>query len=83
MIPWYKMPAKSSRDLIMLIIISQLPVRITAGKLVDLTLVTFAYVSTPEMYLLYFFIRQFKEFVFIGQVMKTAFAYLNLLRKFI
>ncbi|NP_001229890.1 odorant receptor 10 [Apis mellifera] len=38
---WYQLPVKKSRSLILLIIISNYPIKVTAGKIIDLSLVTF------------------------------------------
>jgi len=41
MIDWYKLPAKSVRSLIMIIAMSDQPMKISAGKMIDLSLATF------------------------------------------
>ncbi|PBC34553.1 Odorant receptor 47a [Apis cerana cerana] len=38
---WYQLPIRKSRSLILLIIISNYPIKVTAGKIIDLSLVTF------------------------------------------
>ncbi|XP_003691314.1 odorant receptor 4-like [Apis florea] len=38
---WYELPIRKSRSLILLIIMSNYPIKITAGKIIDLSLVTF------------------------------------------
>ncbi|OXU28626.1 hypothetical protein TSAR_015443 [Trichomalopsis sarcophagae] len=41
-IDWYNLPGKSASDLFFIIAISRYPAKLTAGKFVDLTLVTFS-----------------------------------------
>ncbi|XP_043803334.1 uncharacterized protein LOC122720601 [Apis laboriosa] len=38
---WYRLPTKKARSLILLIIMSNYPIKVTAGRLVDVSLVTF------------------------------------------
>ena len=45
MIEWYNLPAKDAYDLILLISISQYPPKLTAGKIIELSLDTFSSVS--------------------------------------
>ncbi|XP_076675878.1 odorant receptor 4-like [Andrena cerasifolii] len=57
MTDWYQLPYKNARDLIMVIARSSVVTKITAGKMIHMSVYTF------------------------GSVIKTAFAYLNLLRE--
>lgn len=38
---WYRFPVKEARNLILVIIMSSYPVKLTAGKVVDISLATF------------------------------------------
>nr|WQM56470.1 odorant receptor 12 [Apis cerana cerana] len=38
---WYRLPVKKARSLILLIIMSNYPIKVTAGKIVDISLITF------------------------------------------
>ncbi|XP_043517113.1 odorant receptor Or2-like isoform X1 [Frieseomelitta varia] len=48
-IEWYNLPAKNAYDLILLISISQYPPRLTAGKIIDLSLNTFSSVAKTSL----------------------------------
>ncbi|XP_017795940.1 PREDICTED: uncharacterized protein LOC108577312 [Habropoda laboriosa] len=51
-IDWYNLPAKRAYDLILLSVISQYPPKLTAGKIIDLSLNTFSsVVKTSVVYL--------------------------------
>ena len=41
MIDWYRLPAKTVQDLILIIAMSNTPAKISAGRIVDLSLLTF------------------------------------------
>ncbi|CAD1471970.1 unnamed protein product, partial [Heterotrigona itama] len=41
MIDWYRLPAKTVQDLILIIAMSNSPAKISAGRIVDLSLLTF------------------------------------------
>jgi len=41
MIDWYQLPAKSVRSLILMIAMSSQPMKISAGRMIDLSLTTF------------------------------------------
>jgi len=41
MIDWYQLPAKSVRSLILMIVMSNQPMKISAGRMIDLSLATF------------------------------------------
>nr|AXM05310.1 odorant receptor [Campoletis chlorideae] len=56
MIDWYKLPAKTSLDLIMIMNMSAKPRQLTAGGMMEISRISFA------------------------SIMKTSFAYLNMLR---
>lgn len=45
MLEWYRLPAKRTRDMVLIIIISHIPSKITAGKFIVLSLKTFGDVS--------------------------------------
>ncbi|XP_036147239.1 odorant receptor 4 [Monomorium pharaonis] len=55
---WYRLPYKKARGLILIMAISNIPAKITAGKMMEMSLPTFS------------------------NIVKTAVAYFNLLRKF-
>ncbi|KAF3424649.1 hypothetical protein E2986_11728 [Frieseomelitta varia] len=80
-IDWYNLPAKNAYDLILLISISQNPPRLTAGKIIELSLDTF---STVSLYFCHFTDIVKTKFYTLTyfQVAKTSLTYLNLLRTF-
>ncbi|XP_019699227.1 odorant receptor 4-like [Harpegnathos saltator] len=49
MIDWYKLPAKSIRNLILVIAMSSHPIKISAGRIVDLSLATFGNVLKTSL----------------------------------
>lgn len=44
---WYRIPHKTARGLVLVIAVSSVPVKITAGKFMDLSLNSFGAVSVP------------------------------------
>lgn len=48
MIEWYRLPTKTMRGLVLIIAMSSNPVKISAGKLAELSLFTFGNVSLCE-----------------------------------
>jgi len=42
---WYRLPHKEARGIVLVIIMSNLPTKITAGKIMDLSFKTYGYVS--------------------------------------
>lgn len=38
---WYRLPVNEARGLILVIIMSNYPIKVTAGKIVDISLITF------------------------------------------
>lgn len=44
---WYRIPYKTARSLVLVVAISSIPVKITAGKFMDLSLNSFGIVSVP------------------------------------
>lgn len=49
MLEWYRLPTKRTRDMVLIIIVSHIPLKITAGKFIVLSLKTFGDVS--EIYI--------------------------------
>lgn len=50
---WYRIPHKSARSLVLMIAISSIPIKITAGKFMDLSLNSFGAVSVIVLHFLF------------------------------
>ncbi|XP_046835676.1 uncharacterized protein LOC124431618 [Vespa crabro] len=77
MMDWYRLPKKKALDLTLVIAISNAPLKLTAGKLFELSLASFCSVSNIKHSMFFHF-----SFIVIltFQVIKSASGYLNLLR---
>ena len=64
---WYRLPVKKARSLILLILMSNYPIKVTAGRIVDVSLVTFTSVSmkTLDLCYYYFFLHTFCYLLFL------------------
>jgi len=47
---WYRIPHKTARDLVLIIAMSNIPIKITAGKFMDLSLNSFGAVSAIQIF---------------------------------
>lgn len=52
MLEWFRLPTKKTRDMVLIIIISHIPLKITAGKFIILSLKTFGDVSKIYIFIL-------------------------------
>lgn len=81
-IDWYRFPAKEARNLILVIIMSSYPVKLTAGKVVDISLSTYTDVRIQKLDFSIFYIKLILlRSNFIFQIIKATMGYLNMLKK--
>ena len=89
---WYRLPKKDILNLIMIITRSSVEYKITAGKIIDMSVITFGNVRLflsifKKIFLKKYMIdRQniskiFMRIYFYFQIIKTVFGYLNILRQ--
>lgn len=78
---WYYLPGKTVLDLLLIIARSSAAIKITAGKLIHISIYTFGDVSMFVVYIdtIQLLLNSWDRMLF--QMMKSAFAYLNLLRQ--
>ena len=86
MIDWYRLPSKTTQGVILIIAMSNSPMKLTAGRIVYISLATFGNVGFYILRLC-FAIENVCKFVYRElnvtsslQVFKTSFAYLNFIR---
>ena len=89
---WYRLPKKDILNLIMIITRSSVEYKMTAGKIIDMSVITFGNVRLflsifKKIFLKKYMIdRQniskiFMRIYFYFQIIKTVFGYLNILRQ--
>lgn len=76
---WYRFPMKKARNLILIIIMSNYPIKLTAGKIVDISLATFTDVRIKNLDFCITFAIYGGNNIF--QIIKASVGYLNVLRK--
>lgn len=76
---WYRFPMKKARNLILIIIMSNYPIKLTAGKIVDISLATFTDVRIKNLDFCITFVIYGGNNIF--QIIKASVGYLNVLRK--
>lgn len=76
---WYRFPMKKARSLILIIIMSNYPIKLTAGKIVDISFATFTDVRIKNLDFFITFIIYGGNNIF--QIIKASVGYLNVLRK--
>lgn len=68
MIDWYQLPAKTVRSLVLVIAMSSHPIKISAGRMIDLSLATFGNVRNAILHFRDVYMKLFFRDVFLSEI---------------